>query len=114
MDDKATDNEGNGDYDGSFDPIAIIGMSCRFSGMADTPDAFWQMLSKGMTSWSRDARNRFKLESFWHPKNDLAGSIGFTQSVKQCNYILCSIVQCQWAPPTSTRPCRLRQRLLQH
>ncbi|CAN9150169.1 unnamed protein product [Alternaria alternata] len=80
MDDKATDNEGNGDYDGSFDPIAIIGMSCRFSGMADTPDAFWQMLSKGMTSWSRDARNRFKLESFWHPKNDLAGSIGFTQS----------------------------------
>ncbi|CAN9173901.1 unnamed protein product [Alternaria alternata] len=24
MDDKATDNEGNGDYDGSFDPIAII------------------------------------------------------------------------------------------
>jgi acyl transferase domain-containing protein len=77
MDAQATRNKGNGDYDKSSDHIAIIGMSCRFSGMADTPDTFWQMLSKGMTSWSRDARNRFKLESFWHPKYDLAGSVSF-------------------------------------
>ncbi|XHG07542.1 hypothetical protein AWENTII_010681 [Aspergillus wentii] len=56
------------------EPIAIIGLSCRYSGIADTPDGLWQMLSKGMTSWSRNARNRFNLDAFWHPKGELAGS----------------------------------------
>ncbi|KAH7558493.1 hypothetical protein BM1_04630 [Bipolaris maydis] len=71
---RAFETQGHKEHDRESDPIAIIGMSCRFSGMADTPGAFWQMLSKGMTSWSRDARDRFKLESFWHPRNDLSGS----------------------------------------
>ncbi|KAJ5778489.1 hypothetical protein N7520_001735 [Penicillium odoratum] len=62
------------DNDGGSEPVAIIGMSCRYSGMADTPDGLWQMLSKGMTSWSRNARDRFNIDSFWHPKSELSGS----------------------------------------
>ncbi|KAF5850458.1 hypothetical protein GGP41_002703 [Bipolaris sorokiniana] len=71
---EAIENQGNEKHHGKCDPVDIIGLSYRFSGMADTPGAFWQMLSKGMTSWSRDARDRFNLESFWHPRSDLPGS----------------------------------------
>ncbi|KAL3470364.1 thiolase-like protein [Aspergillus californicus] len=59
------------------EPIAIIGMSCRYSGTADTPDGLWQMLCEGTTSWSKSAHNRFKLDSFWNPKGELSGSVGF-------------------------------------
>ncbi|MFD4764135.1 type I polyketide synthase [Streptomyces sp. NPDC058439] len=30
------------------DPIAIIGMSCRLPGSADTPDALWRIVSEGV------------------------------------------------------------------
>ncbi len=30
-----------------FEPIAIIGLSCRFPGGADNPEAYWQLLQEG-------------------------------------------------------------------
>ncbi|KAL7791431.1 putative polyketide synthase [Trichoderma ceciliae] len=56
------------------EPIAIIGTACRFSGLASNEDGLWQLLSKGRTSWAGNARNRFKMESFWHPQAHLPGS----------------------------------------
>ncbi|KAH6611527.1 polyketide synthase [Trichoderma cornu-damae] len=56
------------------EPIAIIGAACRFSGTASNEDGLWQLLSKGRTSWASNARNRFKMESFWHPQAHLPGS----------------------------------------
>ncbi|UKZ46034.1 Type I Iterative PKS [Trichoderma virens] len=56
------------------EPIAIIGSACRFSGTASNEDGLWQMLSSGRTSWASHARNRFKMESFWHPQAHLPGS----------------------------------------
>ncbi|KAK0758949.1 hypothetical protein N5P37_008436 [Trichoderma harzianum] len=61
--------DANGD-----EPIAIIGSACRFSGTASNEDGLWQMLSSGRTSWASNARNRFKIESFWHPQAHLPGS----------------------------------------
>ncbi|KAM4060065.1 acyl transferase domain-containing protein [Hirsutella rhossiliensis] len=49
-------------------------MSCRFSGIATSPEGLWQMLSKGLTGWATSGKNRFCLESFWHPQSDLNGS----------------------------------------
>lgn len=92
---EAIENQGNEKHHGKCDPVDIIGLSYRFSGMADTPGAFWQMLSKGMTSWSRDARDRFNLESFWHPRSDLPGSVSFHKFFKYHSDVLRSIVQCQ-------------------
>ncbi|MEW2475411.1 type I polyketide synthase [Micromonospora gifhornensis] len=31
----------------SLEPIAIVGMACRFAGGIDSPDAFWEMLCDG-------------------------------------------------------------------
>jgi acyl transferase domain-containing protein len=56
-------------------PVAIVGMSCRLSGVATSPEGLWQMLSKGLTGWSNNGSNRFQMDAFWHPQGDLGGSV---------------------------------------
>jgi emericellamide synthase (highly reducing iterative type I polyketide synthase) len=60
---------------GGSDAIAIVGMSCRFSGIANSPEGLWQMLSNGLTGWTNTADKRFNLNAFWHPKAGLSGSV---------------------------------------
>ncbi len=48
----------------SSEPIAIVGMSCRFPGGVDTPERLWQMLAD-----SRDVMSEFPDDRGW----DLAG-----------------------------------------
>src|ERR1700761_1822802 len=57
------------------DAIAVVGMSCRLSGIATSPEGLWQMLSKGLTGWTSSASSRFRLDAFWHPQADLSGSV---------------------------------------
>lgn len=49
-----------------FEPLAIIGLSCKFPGDADSPETFWRMIQErrcAMTAWPED---RVKLEAFTH------------------------------------------------
>ncbi len=48
----------------SSEPIAIVGMSCRFPGGIDTPEGLWQMVADG-----RDVMSDFPTDRGW----DLAG-----------------------------------------
>ncbi|KAH6648947.1 polyketide synthase [Truncatella angustata] len=59
---------------GDPNAIAIVGMSCRFSGIASSPEGLWQMLTNGLTGWTNTADNRFNLNAFWHPQASLSGS----------------------------------------
>jgi len=59
----------------SLMPIAIIGMSCRFSGSATSPDGFWQMLSRGQSGWSRGDNSRFNMDAFYHPAKEIRGAV---------------------------------------
>ncbi|KAH8658350.1 polyketide synthase [Xylariales sp. PMI_506] len=59
---------------GVQDAIAIVGMSCRLSGIATSPEGLWKMLSKGLTGWTSGGSSRFSPEAFWHPQHDLSGS----------------------------------------
>lgn len=65
------------DCDGLM-PIAVVGMSCRLSGIATNPEGLWQMLSRGLTGWSNNGSSRFQMDAFWHPQADLNGSVSKT------------------------------------
>ncbi|KAI1349028.1 polyketide synthase [Xylaria sp. FL0043] len=48
------------------EPVAIIGVSCRFAGSATSPSKLWELCAKGQNAWSRIPNSRFDVESFYH------------------------------------------------
>jgi acyl transferase domain-containing protein/surfactin synthase thioesterase subunit len=55
------------------EPIAIVGMSCRFPGGADSPEAFWTMLERGTDAVGDVPKNRWDVERWYDPSPDLPG-----------------------------------------
>ncbi|KAF2265267.1 polyketide synthase [Lojkania enalia] len=62
-------------------PIAIIGIAVR-AGSASTPDEFFEMLSRGRSSWASEIPpERFNNASFYHPN---AGKLGCINTNGAC------------------------------
>lgn len=57
-----------------FQPIAIIGMSCRFPGSVSTPDEFWELLARSRTGFSNIPLSRFSANRFFHPNPGKSGT----------------------------------------
>lgn len=57
------------------EPIAIVGLGCRFPGNGDTPEAFWSMLSDGVDAISEIPRDRFDIDRYYDANPDAAGRI---------------------------------------
>jgi myxalamid-type polyketide synthase MxaB len=50
----------------TLEPIAIIGIGCRFPG-ADCPDAFWQLLKDGVDAITEVPSNRWNVDAYYDP-----------------------------------------------
>ncbi|KAF7156259.1 hypothetical protein CNMCM5623_009652 [Aspergillus felis] len=52
------------------EPIAVIGMSCKFSGGASNPDKLWDLMASGKTGWSEIPEDRYNLKGVYHPNHE--------------------------------------------
>jgi acyl transferase domain-containing protein len=58
-------------------PIAIIGMSCRLPGGANSPEELWSMLYEGRSGRSPVPSTRWNAEAFYHPDQNAKESLNF-------------------------------------
>src|SRR5258708_3515840 len=56
--DKAVDNR---------EPIAIVGIGCRFPGAANDPETFWKLLENGVDAVTETPADRWNLSAFYDP-----------------------------------------------
>lgn len=65
------------------EPIAIVGLSCKFAGDADTPEGFWKMMAEGRNAWSEPPTSRWNPKGAYHPDQDKLS----TTSVKGAHFL---------------------------
>ncbi|WP_437760870.1 SDR family NAD(P)-dependent oxidoreductase [Sorangium sp. So ce1389] len=57
------------------EPIAIVGMGCRFPGGADDPDAFWRLLEGGRDAVTEVPEDRWDIDAYYDPNPDAPGKL---------------------------------------
>ncbi|MFI4954698.1 MAG: SDR family NAD(P)-dependent oxidoreductase, partial [Gammaproteobacteria bacterium] len=62
-------------YISQSEPIAIIGMSCRFPGGANSPEEFWKLLDAGFDSSIEVPKERWDIDEYYDPNPDAPGKM---------------------------------------
>jgi len=57
------------------EPVAIIGIGCRFPGGADTPEKFWDILRNGKDTVTEIPSSRWDIGKYYDPDPDAPGRI---------------------------------------
>ena len=57
------------------EPIAIIGLGCRFPGRASDADSYWQLLHGGVDAVAPIPRDRWDIDAFYDSNPDAPGKI---------------------------------------
>nr|AEH26539.1 polyketide synthase [uncultured Acidobacteria bacterium C5] len=57
------------------EPIAVIGIGCRFPGGVDTPQAFLELLREGRDAITEVPRDRWDPDAWYDPNPDMPGKI---------------------------------------
>ena len=57
------------------EPIALVGMSCRFPGGANSLDEFWQLLHAGKDAIREIPAERWDINAFYDPSPDTPGKM---------------------------------------
>ncbi len=70
------------------EPIAIVGMSCRFPGGANSPDAFWRLLENGTDAISQVPADRWNIDALYDSDPAAPGKVssrwgGFIDEIDQ-------------------------------
>jgi acyl transferase domain-containing protein/protein-L-isoaspartate O-methyltransferase len=55
------------------EPLAIIGMGCRFPGGANDPESLWTLLHEGVDAIREVPSDRWDVDAFYHPDPDTPG-----------------------------------------
>jgi acyl transferase domain-containing protein len=69
------------------EPVAIVGMACRFPGGGNDPKAFWDLLREGRDTIVEVPPDRWDLEAYYDPDPDALGKMytrwgGFLKDVR--------------------------------
>ncbi|MGZ4790899.1 MAG: beta-ketoacyl synthase N-terminal-like domain-containing protein, partial [Ilumatobacteraceae bacterium] len=57
------------------EPIAVVGMGCRFPGGVDGPDAFWALLRAGREAVGEVPADRWDIDALYDPDPDAPGKM---------------------------------------
>ncbi|HEY7771505.1 polyketide synthase, partial [Longimicrobium sp.] len=57
------------------EPIAVVGVGCRFPGGADGPDAFWRLLREGRDAIGEVPAERWDAGAFYDPDPEAPGKM---------------------------------------
>ena len=60
---------------GDTEPIAVVGMGCRFPGGVDNPDQYWQLLQDGASGIVRVPADRWDADAFYSEDSSVPGTI---------------------------------------
>jgi microcystin synthetase protein McyG len=58
-----------------FEPIAVVGMGCRFPGGSDDPAAFWHILREGVNTIGEIPPDRWDVDCSYDPDPEAPGKI---------------------------------------
>lgn len=70
------------------EPIAIIGLGCRFPGGGNSPQAYWELLQEGRDAITEVLPSRWNIDAYYDPDPDAPGKMssrwgGFIEAVDQ-------------------------------
>src|SRR5688572_26753729 len=57
------------------EPIAIIGLGCRFPGGANNPESFWRLLQHGVDAITEVPAVRWDLDAYYDPTPGTPGKM---------------------------------------
>ena len=57
------------------EPIAIVGIGCRFPGGVNGPESYWKLLSGGIDALGDIPADRLPIDGFYHPEPGRPGKM---------------------------------------
>jgi len=64
---RSPDRHASAVRSGDDEPVAIIGIGCRFPGGVDSPDSYWRLLTEGVDAITEVPAERWPLDEFYDP-----------------------------------------------
>lgn len=57
------------------EPLAVVGLGCRFPGGANSPEAFWRLLAEGRDAIREVPPDRWDVDAYYDPDPDAPGKM---------------------------------------